>query len=162
MQAAGCGENSRSLSLSYGFTASLRRVNRQPSCIGEKKNEEKNTQNGQGYDNNHRIHTEFESVRNPVEEKLTDASLLRTWAGLIRTDVRVVGSKILVSCLHMLHIYLHYCCTLTIDLPDARVTNGIVCYHRDRKEPSVTHLLDLSNGRLLTRLLLEDDIGYYI
>lgn len=43
-------------------------------------------QNGQGYDNNHTIRTEFESVRNPVEEKLTDASLLRTWAGLIRTE----------------------------------------------------------------------------
>lgn len=79
-------------------------------------------QNGQGYDKNHTIRTEFESVRNPVEEKLTDASLLRTWAGLIRTDVRVVRSKILVGRLHILHINLHYC-TWTIDPPDARVAN---------------------------------------
>lgn len=91
---------------SYGLTASLRRVNRQPLCIGDKENEGKNMQNGQGYDNNHTIRTEFESVRNPVEGKLTDASLLRTWAG---TMVRVVRSKISVGRLHILHMNLHYC-----------------------------------------------------
>jgi hypothetical protein len=92
MQAAGHGEYSRSLVVRLRSAESID----SHRALATRKDKGRNLQNGQGYDNKHTIRAEFESVRNTVEEKLTDDSLLRTWDGSIRKcelpDRKFVGS----------------------------------------------------------------------
>ena len=106
-------------------------------ALATRRTRERTCRTGEDVITNTRSAQSLKSVRNIVEEKLTDDSLLRTWDGFIRKCTSPDRKFSSVVCIQHMNI-----CIIVLRqsiLPDI-TTAEYVCYSQDRKPPRVTHL----------------------